>query len=280
MAHKLRSAIAAVAVVLLAPGCGLLGGAIPGLGGGGPKVPPVYGPYEAKNPGELVKIGLGVGDREIHIQSSIDVPPDRGVVPLRINAHGSSFDSAASQMTKVFADLKKIGSTSGCGFKITNYWVPNSSDNKKWTTGGGAEVYAEVTGKDPDQRIVVANTCFKALREYILGLPKYNTGDESGYEVLPPSIGPSEIWSVESLEKHRDALVAQANDRLKQVQKADAKMWDHADMQCTSAGMVTVASSSSHWVTLQLEMLCPVAVSEVGSGPGKVREGATGSAIH
>jgi hypothetical protein len=245
------------------------GGLLP-IGPSGPKVPPVYGPYEIK--GDLIKLGLG--DREMRLQTSIEVPPDRGTIPLRINAYGNTFDSAAEEMQKAFTDLKKIGSTAGCGFKIGNYDVPNSSDKVKWKTGGSAEVFADVAGLDPDARITRANLCFKALREYILGLPKYDGKPAAAFEVLPPWIGPAEIWSVENLDKHRDALVTQANERLKAVQKADAKMWDHGDMQCTSAGVVTVVQSSSHAVTLQLEMLCPVSTAEAGSGPGKMREGA------
>jgi hypothetical protein len=48
-------------------------------------------------------------------------------------------------------------------------------------------------------------------------------------------------------------------------------MWDHADVQCTSAGIITVAASSSHWVTLQLEMICPVSPAETASAPGTSR---------
>ncbi len=254
-----------LSIAVLAPGCGLLGGSLPGIGGGigGPRVPPVYGPYEA--PGPIIKIGLG--EHELKIQSSIDVVPDRGTENIRINAHGNSFDSAAEQMHKAFADLKKIGGTSGCGFRINNYVVPNSGDNKKWSTGGNADIWADVTGKDPDARITTANTCFKALREYILGLPKYDPGAQpEGFEMLGPALGPDIVWSVENVEKHREALVKLADDRLKAVQKADAKMWDHADMQCTSAGMVQVANSTSHFVTLQLEMLCPVSPAETDKG--------------
>ena len=68
---------------------------------------------------------------------------------------------------------------------------------------------------------------------------------------------------MEKLDKHLDALVTQANDRLKAVAKADAKMWDHPAMQCTSAGVVNVVSANSHFVTLQLEMLCPVSPTAV-----------------
>jgi len=236
---------------------------------GGPKVPPVYGPYEVK--GDLIKINLG--DREMRIQTSIEVPPDRGTVGLGIKAHAGSFDAAAEQMTKAFADLKKIGATPNCGFKIGHYNVPTvNSDKKVWKTGGSAEIFVDVAGQDPDARITRANGCFKALREYIAGLPKYDSGSPAGFDVSENFFGPNETWSVETLEKHRDALVTQANERLKSVSKADAKMWDHADMQCTSAGVITVVSSSSHAVTLQLEMLCPVSPAETGSAPGKGRE--------
>ncbi|MCC6808616.1 MAG: hypothetical protein IT381_14425 [Deltaproteobacteria bacterium] len=80
------------------------------------------------------------------------------------------------------------------------------------------------------------------------------------------------MWSVESLDKHREALVTQANERFKHVQKADARLWDHADVQCTSSGVVTVAESSSHGVVLQLEMLCPVSPAETASDPGTARK--------
>jgi hypothetical protein len=262
---KLRQLVVSLAVLALTPACGLLGGGGLGLPGGigGPKVPPVYGPYEVKG-GDLIKIGLG--EREVKIQNSIEVPPDRGTVNVRINAHGSSFDSAAAQMQKAFADLKKIGQTAGCGFKINHYIVPGSSDNLKWFTGGNVDVWAEVTGKDPDARITQANTCFKPLREYVLGLPKYDKGTESGYEMKEAILGPSEVWSVEKLEPHRDALVKLANDRMKAVESASSKLWDHADVQCTSVGEIVVANSSSHGVTLTLEMLCPVSPAETNVG--------------
>lgn len=253
---------------LAVSGCSLLGGALPGVGGiGGPKVPPVYGPYAVR--GDLIAIGLG--DRETRIQTSLDVPPDRGTIHIGIQGHGSNYDSAAAQMQNVFADLKKIGSTGGCGFRISSYVPPNSSDNLKWFTGGSAEIWADVTGKDQDARITQANTCFKALREYLMGRPKYDKGTESGADVTQGSIGVLEVWSVEKLDKYRDELVTLANERLKAVEKANSKMWDHADMQCTSSGIVTVAQSSSHSVTLQLEMLCPVSPAETGSAPGTTR---------
>ena len=259
-------------VIILGCGCGMAGGAggLMPSGLGGPRVPPLYGPYEVK--GDLIKFNLG--DRELRLQTAIEVPPDRGTIGLRINAYGNSYDAAADQVAKAFADLKKIGSTAGCGFKIGHYNPPDSSDNKKWEASGAASVWVDVAGQDPDQNIARANTCFKALREYRLGLPKYDGKAPANFEVLPPVLPPDIVWSVENLDKHREALVTQANERLKAVAKADAKMWDHADMQCTSAGVVMVAQSSSHSVTLQLEMYCPVSTAETGSGPGKVREGA------
>ena len=262
---KLHTAVVLFAITTLSSGCGLLGGGgLPGLGGlTGPKVPPVYGPYEVR--GALIKIGLG--DAEQRMQFAIEVPPDKGTVPVSINAHGDSFDTAAAQMTTAFADLKKIGATPGCAFEIESYKVPDSSDGKKWKTGGTANISVNVEGKDPDARITAANACFKALREYILALPKYDSGAPApGFEMSSGAFGRGEIWSVKDLTKHRDALVKQANDRLKQVQSADAKMWDHADMQCTSAGVVTVAEADSHWITLQLEMLCPVSPAETAAG--------------
>lgn len=268
---KLAVNVACVAFVSMLSGCGLFGGAGPGLGSigkSGPTVPPVYGPYEV---GDIVKINLG--ERERRIQTSIEVPPERGTVAVAIRAHGSNFDSAANQMATAFSDLKKIGANSGCGFKIGHYEVPDSSDNVKWKSAGVAEIHADVTGLDPEARLQRANSCFKPLREYILSRPKYDTGTNEGFEVKQTSgIGPMEVWSVESVDKHRDQLVTQANERLKSVQKADAKMWDHADLQCTSGGVIQVASSSSHAVTLQLEMLCVASPAETSSGPGKTRE--------
>ena len=257
--------VVSFAVLSISSSCSLLGGGGLGLPGGigGPKVPPVYGPYEVKG-GDLIKIGLG--EREVNMQNSIQVPPERGTVNVRINAHGSSFDSAAAQMQKAFADLKKIGQTAGCGFQINHYVVPGSSDNLKWFTGGNVDIWADVTGKDPDARITQANTCFKPLREYILGLPKYDKGTESGYEMKEAMLGPSEVWSVEKIAPHRDELIRQANDRLKSVEGATSKLWDHADVQCTSVGEVQVANSSSHHLTLVLEMLCPVAPAETFVG--------------
>lgn len=257
------------AVMVLSGGCGLMGGGggLMPSGVGGPKVPPVYGPYEVK--GDFIKIGLG--DREMRLQTTLDVPPDRGTVPVGIRAHGASFDAAAEQMNKAFADLKKIGGNTNCGFTIGHYAVPTTSD-KIWKSGGAGAVTVDVAGQDPDNRISRANVCFKALREYIKAQPKYDTGTPAGFEISEATFGPNEIWSVESLEKHRDALVTLANERLKAVSKADAKMWDHADMQCTSAGVIQVISSNSHSVTLGLEMLCPVSPAETSSGPGKTRE--------
>ena len=93
--NQTRLVVSLAVVVALTSSCGLLGGGGLGLPGGigGPKVPPVYGPYEVKG-GDLIKIGLG--EREVKIQNSIEVPPDRGTVNVRVNAHGSSFDSAAT----------------------------------------------------------------------------------------------------------------------------------------------------------------------------------------
>ena len=259
---SLHPVVSAVVVLSLTSGCSLLGMGGGGgglLGGiGGPKVPPVYGPYAV---GDIVKIGLG--EREMKIQTSIEVPPDHGTVGCSIRAHGGTFDAAAAQMTKAYADLKKIGATAGCGYKLTSYVVPNSSDNLKWKAGGSAEIFADVGGQDADARITRANGCFKALREYVLAQAKYDTATAEGFEVKSGD----ESWSVEKdLEKHRDTLVKQADDRLKAVEKASAKMWDHADMQCTSAGVLMVASSNSHFVTLQLEMLCPVSPAETDKG--------------
>ncbi len=245
--------------VISSSGCSLLGGGgglLSSVGGiGGPKV---YGQYDnsSGNP-------IGRGERELRIQTAIEVPPDRGTTGVAINAHGGTFDSAAAQMQTAFADLKKIGGNPGCGFKIINYMVPNSKDNLKWKTGGAAEIFVDTAGKDPDARFAAANTCFKALREYILALPKYDSNTESGFEMSAgAAVGPDIVWSVEPMEKHREALVKQANDRLKAVQSADAKMWDHIDVQCTSAGVVQVAAANSHFVTLQLEMVCPVSAAE------------------
>ncbi len=259
---KLRLVVSSLVLAFLSS-CSLLGGGGGLLSGGigGPRVPPVYVPPGV---GDIVKVGLG--DRENTLQNSIQVPPERGTVNVRINAHGSSFDSAAAQMQKAFADLKKIGQTAGCGFQINHYVVPGSSDNLKWFTGGNVDVWADVTGKDPDARITQANTCFKPLREYILQLPKYDKGTESGFEMKEAALGPSEVWSVEKLDKHRDELVKQANDRMKQVESANSKLWDHGDVQCTSVGEVQVASSSSHHITLTLEMVCPVSPAETAVG--------------
>ncbi len=246
--------------VISGSGCGLFGGAglLPSVGGVGLGGPKVYGQYDNSS-----GISVGRGERELRIQTAIEVAPDRGTTPVSINAHGGTFDSAAAQMQTAFADLKKIGGNPGCGFKIINYAVPSSKDNKSWKTGGNAEIFVDTAGKDPDARFAAANTCFKALREYVLALPPYNAGSESGFEMSSgQAIGPDIIWSVEPMEKHRDALVTQANERLKAVQKADAKMWDHVDVQCTSVGVVQVASASSHSVTLQLEMVCPVSPAE------------------
>ncbi len=254
--------VSAVVVLLMTSGCGLLGGGgglLSGGGLGGPRVPPVYGPYAV---GDLVKIGLG--EREMKIQTSIEVAPDHGTIGCSIKGHGGNFDGAAAQLTKAFADLKKIGATAGCGFKISGYTAPSSKDNLKWYTGGSAEIFADVGGQDADARITRANGCFKALREYLLAQPKYDPGAQAeGFEIK----GGDESWSVEKdLDKHRDTLVKQADDRLKAVEKASSKMWDHADMQCTSAGIVTIASSNSHFVTLQLEMICPVSPAETNAG--------------
>lgn len=263
----LRFAIAA-GLVFSFTGCGMLGGAGGMMGGiGGPKVPPIYGPYGVK--GDFIAINLG--DRELRMQTAIEVPPDRGAVPVGIKAHGASFDAAAEQMTKAFTDLKKIGTAPNCGFKISHYNVPSKS-GEQWKVSGSAEITVDVAGQDPDARITRANACFKALREYIAGLPKYDSGSPAGFDVSEAAIGPGEIWAVENLEKHRAALVTQADARLKAVAAADAKMWDHGDVQCTSAGIITVAQTNSHFVTLQLEMLCAVSAAETGSGPGKGRE--------
>src|SRR5438552_1148287 len=84
--------------------------------------------------------------------------------------------SRAEQVHKAFTDLKKIGSSPGCGFKINHYQTPDSGDNKKWTTSGNADLWVDVKDADPEARITKANACFKQLREYILGLPKYDPG--------------------------------------------------------------------------------------------------------
>jgi|GEM_PF-2727113 len=251
---KLSQVTFSLLFVISSSGCGLLGGGgglLPSVGGlGGSKT---YGQYDnsSGNP-------IGRGERELRIQTAIEVVPDRGTTGVGINAHGGTFDSAAAQMQTAFADLKKIGGSPGCGYRVINYNVPFSKDNLKWKTGGAVEIWADTAGKDPDARFAAANTCFKALREYILALPKYDSNTESGFEMSAgAAIGPDIVWSVEPLEKHRDALVTQANERLKAVQKADSKLWDHTDVQCTSAGVIQVASSNSHFVTLQLEMVCP-----------------------
>src|SRR5438128_10670747 len=96
--------VVSFAVLSISSSCSLLGGGGLGLPGGlgGRRVPPVYGPYEVKG-GDLIKIGLG--EREVNMQNSIQVPPERGTVNVRINAHGSSFDSAAAQTQAAFATL-------------------------------------------------------------------------------------------------------------------------------------------------------------------------------
>ncbi len=266
---KLRSSLVVLLVVSLTPACGLLGGGgglIPdGVGG---SRTPFYGPYPVQ--GDLIAIGLG--DRELRLQTSLEVPPDRGAVRVSIHARGNTFDLASQQIDKAYADLKKIGTASGCGYKLTGYKVPNSSDNKKWEASGTVEIHADVAGLDAEARVKRANQCFKPLREYVLGLPADDGKTDAAFEVKQgAAIGPDEVWTVESLDAHREALIKLANERLKHVQGADAKMWDHADMQCTSSGIVTVAQASSHFVTLQLEMLCPVSPAETGSAPGTTR---------
>ena len=244
-------------------GCGMMGGGgglMPG-GLGGPRVPPLYGPYEVK--GDLIKLGLG--DREMRAQVAIEVPPDKAYAPIDISARGPNFDAAAAQVKKAMDEIKKLGSTAGCGFKITGYVPPNSSDNKVWKAAGSVEFWADMAGQDPEARIARSNTCFKALHEWIIALPKDDGKVAEFYSVDRPSLYPAISYTVENLEKHRDALVKQADDRLAAVAKANAKMWDHADMQCTSAGIITVASANSHSVTLQLEMYCPVSTAEPAS---------------
>lgn len=248
------------------------GGGLGGIGGAPGRLPPQYGPYKVV-PEPLIKLPIAdpTGLHELKVQTSIEVPPDRGTIPVTIIAHGSTYDSAAGQIRKAFDDLKKIGSAGGCSFKIGHY-VPPMKVGEKWRGGGQASISAEVSGQDADKRIETANVCFKGLREYIAALPKYEQKLESAFDVVPPVLPPFEMWTVESFEKHRDALVTQANERLKAVQKADAKMWDHADVQCSSAGVITVAESSSHSVTLQLEMVCPVSIAETASDPGTARK--------
>lgn len=253
---KVKLVCAAMALT----GCGMMGGGgglLPG-GIGGPRVPPLYGPYEVR--GDLIKIGLG--DREMKAQVAIEVPPDKAYAPIDISARGPNFDAAAAQVKKAMDDFKKIGTTAGCGFKVTGYVPPNSGDNKEWKGAGSVEVWADLAGQDPEARITRINTCFKALHEYIIGLPKDDGKAPEFFSVDRPSIFPAIAYTVENLEKHRDTLVKQADDRLAAVAKAGAKMWDHADMQCTSAGVITVASANSHSVTLQLEMYCPVSTAE------------------
>lgn len=247
-----------LAIVVLSSGCSLLGGGglLPSVGGsiGGPK----YGPYDVTS-----GVPIGRGKTELKIQTSIDVPPERGSIAIGINAHGGTYDAAAAQMTTAFADLKKIGTTSGCGWKVGHYDPPFSKDNLKWKTGGSAEIWADTTGLDADARFARINVCYKALREYVIALPKYDTNTAEGFEVSAgAALGPDIVWSVQALDKHRDTLVTQADARLKAVEKASAKAWDHADTQCTSGGVVEVASVSSHFITLTLEMNCPVAAPE------------------
>jgi hypothetical protein len=248
------------------------GGGLGGLGGKGPRETPIYGPYKVvQEPLFKLPVADPTGIRELKVQTAIEVPPDRGTIPLQILAHGMSYDAAASQVKKAFDDLKKIGSNAGCSFKIGHY-NPPMKVGEKWRAGGQASISAEVAGQDADKRIETTNTCFKALREYIASMPEYSTKPPEAFGVIPPVLPPFELWTVENFDKHREALVTQANERLKVVQKADAKMWDHADVQCTSAGVVTVAEASSHAVTLQLEMLCPVSIAETASDPGTVRK--------
>jgi hypothetical protein len=261
------------ALFVFSTGCGAFGGgALGGPAAAGGRLPPQYGPYHVI-PEPLFKLPIAdpTGLHELKMQTSIEVPPDRGTIPVTIVAHGGTYDSAAAQVRKAFDDLKKIGSAPGCSFKIGHY-VPPMKVGEKWRAGGQASVSAEVTGQDPDKRIDTANVCFKGLREYISNLPKYEQKAESAFDVVPPVLPPFEMWTVESFDKHLDKLVTQANERLKAVQKADAKMWDHADVQCTSAGVVTVAEASSHVVTLQLEMVCPVSLAETASDPGTARK--------
>src|SRR5690242_9946131 len=101
--------------------CGGLG--LPGLSPAakaGASVPPIYGPY--KLVGEpLIKLPGDdpVGRRELRIQTSIEVPPDRGTIGVQILAHGGTFDAAAGQMRKAFDDLKKAASADkSCSAKI------------------------------------------------------------------------------------------------------------------------------------------------------------------
>jgi len=232
----------------------------------------VYGPYGVVNK-PLIELPSWdtAGRRELKLQTSIEVQPDRGTIPLLITAYGASFDSAAGQVRKAYDDLKKIGTKEGCGFLITHY-APPQKVGEKWRGGGSAEVYTDVAGQDADGRINRANGCFKGLREYLAAQPKDDGKATEAFTVTPPLLPPFERWSVEVLDKHRDALITQANERFKQVQKADARLWDHADVQCTSAGVVTVSEANSHGVTLQLEMLCPVSMAETASDPGTMRK--------
>ncbi|MGC4114005.1 MAG: hypothetical protein QM765_04965 [Myxococcales bacterium] len=101
---NLRVLIAVGAAMSLS-GCGLLGGGggfLPG-GLGGPRVPPLYGPYEVK--GDLIKLGLG--DREMKAQVAIEVPPDKAYAPIDISARGPNFDAAAAQVKKAMDDSEE-----------------------------------------------------------------------------------------------------------------------------------------------------------------------------
>lgn len=264
--------VSSLSLLILGSGCG---GILGGLGGpSGPRVPPVYGPY-AVVAEPLIKLPQSqpTGLRELKIQTSLEVAPDRGAIPLYIIAHGGTFDDSAAQVKKAFDDLKKFGSADGCGFQITHY-APPMKVGEKWRASGHAAIFATVEGLDPDARIARANSCFKPMREYLFGLPEYKEKDPAGFGIVPPVLPPFEIWSVEqkSLDKARDTLVTQANDRFKAVQKADARLWDHADVQCTSSGVISAVESGSHAVTLQLEMLCPVSPAETASDPGTTRK--------
>jgi hypothetical protein len=264
--------VSSLSLLIFGSGCG---GILGGLGGpSGPKVPPVYGPYPVVVE-PLIKLPQSqpTGIRELRIQTSLEVAPDRGAIPLYVIAHAGTFDDSAAQVKKAFDDIKKFGSADGCGFQITHY-APPMKVGEKWRSSGTVNLYANVEGLDAEARITRANSCFKGMREYLFALPPYKEKDPAGFGVVPPVLPPFEIWSVEqkTLDKSRDTLVAQANDRFKAVQKADARLWDHADVQCTSAGVVNAVESSSHAVILQLEMLCPVSPAETASDPGTTRK--------
>ena len=217
------------------PACGLLGGdggmGMPGASWYG------YGPEKSK---------------ELTVQTTVDVPPDRATTGVALHGHGSSFENAQSVMRRELDRVAKLAGAT-CEVKTVHYTTP-VKDGDRWHSHAQVSVEAVLKGAaDVRGRMDAMDACFGPLEALLLANPKYDGGAPEGFE-MEGAEGYTLV--VDDPAASRAGLVTLANDRMKAVAAGGAAQWAHDEVECTSVGFVTAISRTLSAITLGLEVRC------------------------